>query len=124
MKNEKDDQILVQTIRFDGKKRWFSIGKKREKKKKKRDYDSRFQLTKRKVIWGNNYLTGKLMRVPGPQYFKAARSYALAAASSSSYAPVNNVLSLLIDAKYHNWTRNSYERRNKTELKKCNNIPK
>ena len=38
------------------------------------------------------YLTGKLMRVPGPQYFKAARSYALAAASSSSYAPVNDML--------------------------------
>lgn len=37
----------------------------------------------------SDYLTGKLMSVPGPQYFKAARSYALAAASSSSYAPVN-----------------------------------
>lgn len=36
---------------------------------------------------GSDYLTGKLMSVPGPQYFKAARSYALAAASSSSYAP-------------------------------------
>lgn len=33
-------------------------------------------------------LTGKFISVPGPQYFKAARSYALAAASSSSYAPV------------------------------------
>lgn len=33
------------------------------------------------------FLTGKFMSVPGPQYFKAARSYALAAASSSSYAP-------------------------------------
>ena len=37
-------------------------------------------------------LTGKLMIVPGPQYFKAARSYALAAASSSSYAPVESFL--------------------------------
>lgn len=36
------------------------------------------------------FLTGKLMRVPAPQYFRAARSYALAAASSSSYAPISN----------------------------------
>lgn len=26
------------------------------------------------VVERNGYLTGKLMRVPGPQYFKAARS--------------------------------------------------
>lgn len=38
------------------------------------------------------------MSVPGPQYFKAARSYALAAASSSSYAPV---ISVLRNAKYN-----------------------
>lgn len=36
---------------------------------------------------GQIKLTGKLIRVPAPQYFKAARSQALAAASSSSYAP-------------------------------------
>jgi len=31
--------------------------------------------------------TGKLRMVSGPQYFNAAKSYARAAASSSSYAP-------------------------------------
>lgn len=45
----------------------------------------------REKVWTCDYLTGKLMSVPGPQYFKAARSYALAAASSSSYAPKNYV---------------------------------
>lgn len=34
--------------------------------------------------------TLKLMTVPGPQYLSAARSYARAAASSSSYAPVRS----------------------------------
>lgn len=33
-------------------------------------------------------ITGKLMKVDVPQYLIAAKSYALAADSSSSYAPV------------------------------------
>lgn len=48
-------------------------------------YDS--NTSAKRKDWICDYLTGKLMSVPGPQYFKAARSYALAAASSSSYAP-------------------------------------
>ena len=45
--------------------------------------------------------TGKLMSVPGPQYFKAARSYALAAASSSSYAPIGITFVKVNRGGYH-----------------------
>lgn len=38
------------------------------------------------VSWGDH--TGKLVKVDVPQYLIAAKSYALAADSSSSYAPV------------------------------------
>lgn len=39
--------------------------------------------------------TGKLVVVVGPQYLRAARSYALAAFSSLSYPPKTNNLKLL-----------------------------
>lgn len=61
------------------------------------------------------YLTGKLMSVPGPQYFKAARSYALAAASSSSYAPVGRY-NWISQAKRKSTSISKFKEMNRTKL--------